>query len=233
MKVRWSQSGFSWEWVEMRVRWSRTKASFSHLQLSGFERSFARKLRFHTLKLQFNAAMSFCWLSLFLASLIFLAQFLSKAFKIVLCSALAQRSGFGAGFGQGSFYLANVILLVSATWCLQIACCVTVALHCWWRSFQHHSWLRHWLWMFCWLHEACSQGWAGTIMTGEGFHTAGKAGLREKVHVRQADQQSLDFIPSFFRSLSTKAFSANKRRLPLTMNRRTYAHVGLSHLPGP
>jgi len=45
--------------------------------------------------------------------------------------------------------------------------------------------------MFCWLHEACSQGWAGTIMTGEGFHTAGKAGLREKVHVRQADRKVL------------------------------------------
>ena len=117
---------------------SRTKASFSHLQLWLFEGCLARKffffrsstfnlwgrsrtIFFHNFHFQFwrevshesfvftswtcssiatrFAAMSFCWLFLFLIPFIFLSKFLFQKLQNRTFSALAPRSGFGAGFG--------------------------------------------------------------------------------------------------------------------------------------
>lgn len=66
-------------------------------------------------------------------------------------------------------------------------------------------------------------------MTGEGFHTAGKKGLREEVHVRQADQQSAGFDalgPFLLWKLIGK--SLQSKQSPISTNNEHFP-VGVLH----
>ena len=143
------------------------RASFSHLQLSLFEGSLAPKLHFYKLKLQLNcgkvaAIPDFSRFWRLTLSLEISSKRLSKSFKIVFFSALASRSRFGAGFGQGK------LPSCQRNWsgCINVAlrrCCApswTTARN---RILVHFCFLLLKL-MRClgsYLMSPCGQGWAG------------------------------------------------------------------------
>ena len=109
------------------LRMSRTKASFSHAQLSVFEGCLAQKLPFHKLNFkvlkEVSHEMRACcdiffggFFRFWRVSFSFTIPF-KKASTSYFFSALVPRSGFGAGFGQD----ANCIGVAAASRLLCVA----------------------------------------------------------------------------------------------------------------